>query len=92
MLVLKQALLMPCLCHADKKGLMSIINANEMRACKLVRKCLNKDICGHFQNYFTLMEHDKETRSVRCDYRILKKNMHENHFCTWVLKCTLSYL
>ena len=42
---------------------MSVINANKMRACKLVRKCLDKDVCGHFQNYFTLIEHHKETRN-----------------------------
>ena len=55
---------------ADKKGLMSVINANKMRACKLVLKCLDKDICGHFQNYFTLIEHEKETRNNNCTLRL----------------------
>ena len=48
------------------QGLMSVINANKMRACKLVRKCLDKDICEYFQNYFTLIEHEKETRNNNC--------------------------
>ena len=55
-----------------KKGLMSVINANKMRACELVRKCLDRDICGHFQNYFTLIEHDKETRNKNFTLRLPK--------------------
>ena len=61
---------------ADKKGLMSVINANKMRACKLVRKCLDKDVCGHFQNYLTLIEHDNwafdshRTRNNNCTLRL----------------------
>ena len=39
--------------EASKYWLMSVINANKMRACKLVRKCLRKSICEHFQNWFT---------------------------------------
>ena len=34
--------------------LPSAINVNKIRACKIVRKCLNNDICDHFKNYFTL--------------------------------------
>ena len=49
---------------------MLVINANKMRACKLVRKCFDKDICGHFQNYFTLIEHEKETRNNNCTLRL----------------------
>ena len=56
--------------ETTKYGLMSVINANKMRACKLVRKCLRKDICEHFQNYFTLIEHEKETRSNNCSLRL----------------------
>ena len=41
-----------------------------MRACKLVRTCLRKDICEHFHNYFTLIEHEKETRSNNCSRRL----------------------
>ena len=66
---------------ADQK-LMSAINANKMRACKLVRKCLDKDICEHFQNYFTLIEHDKETRNNNCTLRLpsIKKEYARKSF------------
>ena len=64
------------------KGLMSVINANKMRACKLVRKCLVKDICVHFQNYFTLIEHEKETRNNNCTLRLprIKKEYARKSF------------
>ena len=38
------------------KGLMTVINVNKMRTCKLERKCLDRDICEHFQNYFTPLQ------------------------------------
>ena len=71
--------------YGDKtadKGLMSVINANKMRACKLVRMCLNKDICEHFQNYFTLIEHKKETRNNKCTLRLpsIKKEYARKSF------------
>ena len=58
------------------------INANKMRACKLIRKCLCKDICEHFQNYFTLIEHEKETRSNNCSRRLprIKKEYARKSF------------
>ena len=61
---------------------MSVINANKMRACKLVRKCLVKDICDHFQNYFTLIEHEKETRNNNCTLRLprIKKEYARKSF------------
>ena len=67
---------------ADKKGLMSVINANKLRDCKLVRKYLDKDICGHFQNYFSLIEHDKETRNNNCTLRLpnIKKEYARKSF------------
>ena len=56
--------------------------ANKMRACKLVRKCLDKDICEHFQNYFTLIEHEKETRNKNCTLRLpsIKKEYARKSF------------
>ena len=71
--------------YSDKtadKGLMSVINANKMRACKLVRKCRNKDICEHFQNCFTLIEHKKETRNNNCTLRLpsIKKEYARKSF------------
>ena len=40
--------------YGDKtagKGLMQVINAKKLRACKFVWKCLDKDTCDNFQNY-----------------------------------------
>ena len=31
--------------------IQSVTNANKIRACKLVRKCIDKDICDTFQGY-----------------------------------------
>ena len=61
---------------------MSVINANKMRTCKLVRKCLDRDICEHFQNYFTPIQHEKETRSNKCTLclPIIKKEYERESF------------
>ena len=65
-----------------EQGLISVINANKMRACKLVRKCLDKDICDHFQNYFTPIEHEKETKNNNCTLRLpsIKKEYARKSF------------
>ena len=34
-----------------------------LRACKLVRKCLERETCEQLQNYFTLQEHERQTRN-----------------------------
>ena len=39
------------------------VNANKAGACKLVRKCLDKDTCWQLHNYFTLLQHEKQTRN-----------------------------
>ena len=33
------------------------------RPCKLVRKCLDGNVCSTLQNYFTVINHNKETRN-----------------------------
>ena len=43
--------------------LMSVVNANKTRACKLVWKCLDKETCEQLQNHFTLQEHGRQTRN-----------------------------
>ena len=43
--------------------LTSVVNANKTRACKLVRKCLERETCEQLQNYFTLQEHERQTRN-----------------------------
>ena len=52
--------------------LTSVVNANKSRACKLVRKCLDKDTCEQFQNYFTLREHEKQTRGNKSTLELPK--------------------
>ncbi len=47
----------------SSEGLPSKINANKIRACKLVRNCIDKDICEIFKDHFTLQNHGKETRN-----------------------------
>ena len=40
-----------------------IVKANKARACKLVRKSLDKDTCWQLENYFTLLQHEKQIRN-----------------------------
>ena len=42
---------------------MVLLRSVKIRACKLVRKCLENDICEHFQNCVFLIGHEKETRN-----------------------------
>ena len=48
----------------SNEGLPSVINANKIRACKLVRKCIDKDICDISKDYFAIQDHGKETRNA----------------------------
>ena len=48
----------------SNEGLPSVMNANKIRACKLVRKCIDKDICDIFKDYFAIQDHGKETRNA----------------------------
>ena len=41
----------------------SVVGANKISACKFVRKCLENDICDILKNYFTLQQHERETRN-----------------------------
>ena len=48
----------------SNEGLPSVMNANKIRARKLVCKCIDKDICGIFKNHFSIQNHGKETRNA----------------------------
>ena len=48
----------------SNEGLPSVMNANKIRACKLVRKCIDKDICDIFKDYFAIQGHGKETKNA----------------------------
>ena len=43
--------------------IQSVVNANKVRACKLVRKCIDKDISDAFQGYFNSNAHTVRTRN-----------------------------
>ena len=48
------------------------MNASKIRACKLVRKCIDKDICGIFKNHFRIQNHGKETRNANNSLQLPK--------------------
>ena len=48
----------------------SVANAKRTRACILVRKCLDNDICENFQGYFELQQHKTQTRNSECLIRL----------------------
>ncbi len=43
--------------------IQSVTNANKIHACKLVRKCIDKDICDTFQGNFHINDHKMQTRN-----------------------------
>ena len=51
-------------------AIQSVVNAKNIRACKLVRKCLDNDICENFQGYFELQKHKTKTRNSQCLIRL----------------------
>ena len=51
-------------------AIQSVANAKGTRACKLVRKCLDNDICENFQGYFELQQHKTQTRNSECLIRL----------------------
>ena len=52
--------------------IQSVVNANKIRACKLVRKCIDKDICDAFQGYFNINDHTVRTRNHQSLLKIPK--------------------
>ena len=48
--------------------LLSLVNANKIRLCKLARECLDKNAHEYFKNFFTLQEHTKHKGSNRCTH------------------------
>eukprot|EP00794_Sanderia_malayensis_P001559 gene1559-1719_t len=46
------------------RGMSNQLNANKIRVCKLVRKCIDKDICDIFKDHFTIQDDGKETRNA----------------------------
>ena len=53
-------------------GLPSVMNANTICACKLVRKCNDKDICDVFKDHFTTRKHGMGTRNANNSLKVTK--------------------
>ena len=53
-----------------KYGKVASGSSSWFRACKLVRKCLDNDICKNFQGYFELQQHKTQTRNSKCLIRL----------------------
>ena len=45
------------------KEVQSVINVINREACSLVRKCLEKNVCSNYLNYFTINKHSRNTRN-----------------------------
>ena len=52
--------------------LQSVVNTNKIRACKPVRKCIDKDFCYSFQGYFNINDHTLGTRNHQSFVKIPK--------------------
>ena len=69
--------------------LPSVINSNNKSACLLIHQCIDKDIGPIFNNYFTVLNHEKGTRNDEFTLRLPKiRTEYANLFRLWVLKCT----
>ena len=56
----------------NSDGLPSVMNTNKIRVCKLVRKCIDKDICHTFKDHFILQNHGKRTRNANNSFKLPK--------------------
>ena len=51
---------------STQSDITSVINTNNIRACKLVRKCTDIEACDIFRGYFEVQEHATKTRNNQC--------------------------
>ena len=51
-------------------AIQPVANAKGIRTCKLMRKCLENDICKNFQEYFELQQYKTQTRNSECLIRL----------------------
>ena len=52
--------------------IQSVVNASKICACKLVRQCIDQDICDAFQVYFNINDHTVRTRNHQSFLKIPK--------------------
>ena len=48
----------------SQKSVPSIVQSLYKRACKTVRQCLDKEMCTNFHDYFSINEHNRNTRNM----------------------------
>ena len=48
----------------------SVINANKIRACKLVSKCTDREASDIFRGNFEVQEHATKTRNNQCSLKL----------------------
>ena len=61
------------------------MNANKICACKLVWKCIDKDICDIFKDHFAIQDHEKETRNANNSLKMPKirtEYARKSFYCT----------
>ncbi len=56
----------------SNQGLPSVINAEKIRACKLIRKCIDQNICAVFKDNFKAQQHGKDTSNDKNCLKMLK--------------------
>jgi hypothetical protein len=56
----------------DKLVIRSIENQVKMRACSIVRNCIDGIVCENFQNYFSVIDHTIATRNNKHLLRLPK--------------------
>ena len=52
--------------------IMKIENYKRRHACKFVKKCLENENCENFNNYFSLIDHGKNTRNNKNTIKLPK--------------------
>ena len=55
-----------------QSDISSVINANNIRACKLVRKCTDGETCDNLRGYFEVQKHETKTRNSQCFVKLSK--------------------
>ena len=78
----------------SNEGLPSVVNANKIRAYKLVRKCIDKDICGTFEIILQckIMERRQEMPITACRCQKSGLNMLANPFIIQEQRSTMNCL
>ena len=57
-----QAMILPRQIVGETNNFSDIEKTMKRDTCICVKKCLNKELCSNFDNYFDIIEHNKRTR------------------------------